>query len=192
MCQTREDVILSLVNRGELQISGDGKIWRVMKRHGRGVRQGGGYHLGATVTPCRKVRAEYRTRQGYLLVTTTINGVKTTASAHRLVWTYFHEKAIPPGLTINHINGVKDDNRIENLELATMSQQRRHALTVLNVNRNRPKGSAHPKTRLNESDVLLMREMRSQGAMVKDIAAKYQMKPKAVSAICGGRTWKHV
>jgi hypothetical protein len=34
---------------------------------------------------------------------------------------------LPEGLTINHINGVKDDNRPDNLELATHFEQREHA-----------------------------------------------------------------
>lgn len=37
--------------------------------------------------------------------------------AHRLAWTYMYGD-IPEGFSIDHINGVKDDNRIENLRLA--------------------------------------------------------------------------
>ena len=182
---TREDVLLLLVKSGELEIDSQGRVWRLMKRGGNPKRNGFG------VRPCQKVRAEFMTRDGYLLVTTTISGVKTTASAHRIVWTHIHG-SIPNGLTINHRNGEKADNRPENLELATQSQQRRHALTVLNVNRNRPKGSLHPKTRLTETDVVRMRAERASGMKVKDIAKKYKMRPKAVSAICTGRTWKHI
>ena len=118
-------------------------------------------------------------------------GVRYSCLAHRLVWTYLHGK-IPQGITINHKNGIKTDNRPCNLELATGSEQRRHAINVLNVNRNRPQGSKHPKTKLTEADVLVMRDMRTNGWMVKDIAVKFDMNPKAVSAICNRRTWKHV
>jgi len=34
---------------------------------------------------------------------------------HLLVWEEHHKKALPEGWVIHHINGVKDDNRIENL-----------------------------------------------------------------------------
>ena len=181
----KEQVLLSIVQAGELEVDTQGRIWRIAKR-------GGNPRWGSFSTrPCPKVRGEYRQRQGYLLVTSTSDGVKTVTGAHRLVWAYFNGP-IPAGMTINHINGMKDDNRPENLELATMSDQRRHAIRVLNVNRNRPKGSKHPKTALDESDVIMIRQMRSDGVMVKDIAQKYQMKSRAISAICNRRTWKHI
>ena len=101
-------------------------------------------------------------RQGYLLITTTIAGVKTTASAHRVIWTHFNGSH-PARMTINHKNGVKGDNRPGNLELATMSQQRAHAASVLNVNRNHPTGSKNPRTVLTETDVLAIRARDPRG-----------------------------
>lgn len=48
------------------------------------------------------------------------------AQAHRMIWESVHGP-IPAGLQINHINGVKHDNRIANLELVTPSENTRHA-----------------------------------------------------------------
>ncbi len=188
----KEEVLISILEAGEIEIDEKGRIWRLMRRHGRGVAKGGGYESGSRVSPCPRVRAEYPTREGYLLIATTIDGVKTVTGAHRVVWTYFNGQPIPPGITINHKNGIKNDNRPSNLELATYSEQRRHALDVLKVKRHQPKGSLHPKTKLTEDDVVNMRALRAEGMMVKDIAAQYLMKRKAVSAICTRKTWKHV
>lgn len=40
---------------------------------------------------------------------------------HRIVWE-LHNGPIPSGMLIDHINGVKTDNRIQNLRLATKAQ----------------------------------------------------------------------
>jgi hypothetical protein len=50
-------------------------------------------------------------------------------SAHRFVWEAIHG-SIPPGLTVNHVDGDKANNRPDNLELATQSEQISHAYAL--------------------------------------------------------------
>jgi len=40
-------------------------------------------------------------------------------SEHRLIWE-MHNGPIPEGMQVDHINGIRDDNRIENLQLLTL------------------------------------------------------------------------
>lgn len=49
--------------------------------------------------------------------------------AHRLIWESVNGP-IPKGLEINHINGIKDDNRLVNLELVTRSENGLHAFRI--------------------------------------------------------------
>jgi hypothetical protein len=189
---TREDVVLSLVKSGELEIDCEGLIWRVATRHGRGPKRGTSeYETGSRVSPCERRRTEHQTEQGYLQVKVMVAGKKTIAAAHRVVWVHFNGP-IPDGLTINHKDGNKANNRPSNLEPATMSEQRIHAITVLNVDRNRPKGSLNPKSRLTEDQVLAIRGMRTSGMMAKDIAEHYRIDARVVSQICTRRTWQHI
>lgn len=49
---------------------------------------------------------------------------------HRLVVSAFIG-AIPKDMEVNHKNGVKDDNRVENLEIVTPKENVRHSIEVL-------------------------------------------------------------
>ena len=44
---------------------------------------------------------------------------------HRLIWIYVNGP-IPDGLQIDHINGVRDDNRLSNLRLVTSDENQRN------------------------------------------------------------------
>lgn len=44
---------------------------------------------------------------------------------HRIIWE-MHNGAIPEGMQIDHINHVRNDNRIENLRLVTIQENRKN------------------------------------------------------------------
>lgn len=48
---------------------------------------------------------------------------------HILVWEKAHNKALPVGYVVHHLNGIRDDNRPENL-IALPSQKHRHVLAA--------------------------------------------------------------
>lgn len=173
------------VKSGELMIDSEGKIWRVKKR--TFDRWTG----GVKTTPCKRVRAELANGSGYLQVRVMRDSKRVYAAAHRLVWLHFNGP-IPQGMTVNHKRGNKAGNRPSELELASYSDQRNHAIQVLGAKHHDVRGANHPKTNLTDLDVLEMRRLRAGGEMVKKIAAAYLMNPKAVSAILTGRTWKHL
>ncbi len=73
-----------------------------------------------------------RDRYGYLYYVISIDGKRMTLKAHRLV----AEAFIPNPdhkPTVNHKNGIRDDNRLSNLEWATVKEQAHDPLTRANV-----------------------------------------------------------
>lgn len=166
--------IYEAVQRGELEIDKQGRIWRIGKR--------GWDRWNKTIrtNQCRRVRAEKLLPTGYLMVRAMIDKARANGLAHRLVWMHFNGK-IPEGLTINHINGVKTDNRPENLELATHSEQIIHARESLG--KMRQDGEWNNAATLTATQVLEIRKRRLNGEKLLPIAKDYGIAYQTVSKI---------
>lgn len=55
---------------------------------------------------------------------------KINSAVHRLVLVHFKPIDNFQNLEVNHINGIKDDNKLENLEWVTHSENLKHALKI--------------------------------------------------------------
>ena len=47
-------------------------------------------------------------------------------ASHRIAWALHYGKLPPPEMEIDHINGIRDDNRISNLRLVSMADNMRN------------------------------------------------------------------
>jgi hypothetical protein len=70
-------------------------------------------------------------KSGYVMFTLTLNGKPKRWLAHRLVLLAF---CGPSPLQGNHKNGIRSDNRVDNLEYCTAQENVRHAFDVLKRN----------------------------------------------------------
>jgi len=64
---------------------------------------------------------EWKNKKGYFYDKGYVRIGNKGVSEHRLVWEKYNGD-IPKGMEIHHINGIKDDNRIENLQLLNKSE----------------------------------------------------------------------
>lgn len=77
-----------------------------------------------------RVLAKNKMGAGYIKADLWKNVVRTQTSAHRVIALTFHGPDF--GREVNHIDGNKENNRVENLEWCDKSDNRKHAIHVLN------------------------------------------------------------
>lgn len=132
-----------------------------------------------------------RSTQGYIYVTyrdPADRRIYHNALVHRVVWEHVHGPI--PGLDINHLNGVKTDNRIANLEAVTRAENNRHAReTGLQVSVH---GELQPNAKLTERQVREIYRRAWAGESHRVIAADYPVGYRAVRDIQRRITWAHV
>jgi hypothetical protein len=93
------------------------------------------------------------------------------------------------GLQVNHKNGVKHDNSLENLEYVTSGENTRHAKYVLGRNNE---GVRHGFARFTEADIISMRDMRQSGMTCAAIGKHFGCVYRTVWDITSGRRWRHI
>lgn len=91
------------------------------------------------------------------------------------------------GTEINHKNGDKRDNRLENLEWCTRSENIKHSFDVLN--RKRIRGMACKASKLKDEQI---NEIRKDTRSLRTIGKHYGISPSIVYGIKKGKRWGHV
>lgn len=92
---------------------------------------------------------------------------------------------------VNHIDGNKLNNHLNNLERCTISENSKHAiktglLIMPNIN-----GSNNGRSKLTADQVIEIRELNGKIRQY-EIAEKFGIKPAQISAIINRKTWTHI
>lgn len=130
-------------------------------------------------------------RRGYRNITFCKEGSIRTYSAHRVVWEAFNG-FIPDGIQINHKNGNKADNSLANLELATPSENTRHAFTHLGRKpvKNPSPGQRNGRAKLSEADIPAIFAARALGLSQQKIAEKFGVSQVSISRVLLGKSFR--
>lgn len=171
------EVWLPVVGYGDCySVSNEG---RVMRTKPRNIIRRAVSSRAKTFTP--SVNKQQIDRQGYAVLRIGPTGAQKSVLVHRLVATAFLPNPNQHQF-VNHIDGVKTNNNVKNLEWVTKSQNAKHAVRMGLV---RVPGTA----KLTKSAVLAIRKDTRINRL---IAGDYGIHHSNVSCIKARKTWKNL
>jgi len=129
--------------------------------------------------PCKR-------NAGYFCVNLSKEGKALKYNIHRLVAIAFIPNQENKKI-INHIDGIKSHNLIDNLEWVTHAENEYHA----QINKLKASGEKHGMAKLTELQVRDIRKINSLGLFSrKQISEVYNMTPESIGNILNNKNWK--
>ncbi len=141
--------------------------------------------IGRQQTRDGRILSPTPSRQGYLKVLLYRDRNRTTRLVHRLVAMAWLGEC-PDGMQVNHKNGDKADNRIENLEYVSPSENIQHSFRI-GLSR---RGEDHRDNKLNMAQVRRIRTLYDAGKTQAALANQYGVNLSTIGKIVRGERWK--
>lgn len=132
----------------------------------------------------------YITKLGYPMLHLMRDGKRTTAHVHRLMMEAFAWPPPEPNYEVNHKDGNRANNALENLEWVSKSENHKHRFSVLGQIPTR--GSRHGFATFTENQVLEIRKLYAEGMTQAELARKFKTNPVYVHHIVHRHTWRHI
>ena len=126
---------------------------------------------------------------GYFVVILTANYIRKQFKLHRLIANAFIPNPENKPF-INHINSIRNDNAISNIEWCTASENIMHASSSgYAVSK---KGEFSPYCKLTNNQVLEIKHRLKNGETGTSLSIFYNVSMAAISNIKSKRTWSHL
>lgn len=125
--------------------------------------------------------------RGYYQVVLYFNNKQETLAVHFLVARAFLGER-QKGMSINHIDGDKSNNRVENLEYCTPAENSKHACETGLM----PKGEQVHNAKLTNADVLKIKARLANRERYVVICKDFGVHPDTIGDIARGRSWSHI
>jgi glutamate synthase domain-containing protein 2 len=127
-------------------------------------------------------------KDGYAMAFLCRHGRNHTRKVHRLVAHAFCERRTFCD-QVNHLNGIKNDNRSENLEWCSPKENIRHAVKTGAIKR----GHLSPKAKLSQQQAMDIRSnWKESGMTMAQFGKKYGISASLVHGIVHGTSYPHI
>jgi len=130
----------------------------------------------------------------YASVTLYKNRTAFTRRIHRLVASAFLTPPPTEYIHVNHKDGDKANNRVDNLEWCTATMNAWHAYHILNIHPfHYVKGEQHYAAKLTKDQVLEIRRLYATGLYTQTkLAELFPVNIAAINHIVTRKRWKHI
>ncbi|MEI7509322.1 MAG: NUMOD4 domain-containing protein [Flavobacterium sp.] len=126
-------------------------------------------------------------RYGYVKRVLSKHNKLTNFTEHRLVAIAFIDN-LENKATINHINGIKTDNRVENLEWNTNKENQQHAIRIGLMD---SKGIKHNMCKLTEEQIIEIRKIGFSETRMS-LSKKYGVSRTHILRLIRNEGWEHI
>lgn len=147
-----------------------------------------GYRIenGRPVSPSGKILSMNKNKEGYYRFSfLDSDGDVRSIVVHRMVaFQKYGNELFNPGVEVRHLNGIKEDNSVDNILIGSKSDNEmdKPEEKRRNVARNAAK-------KLSEGEVTQLRMDRAAGMKYEELSQKYGIRKSTISYIVRGMTY---